>query len=87
MIIPIEEELRIRSTEHCWQLEKAIIRKGKRDWAPFKYYKSLPDAIGSACRREIRLDSATSLKEAIQSIDRIVTRYNRLLDDSLRCAA
>ncbi len=83
MIIPISEELRIRGTEQCWQLEKAIIRKGKRDWAAFMYFQELGKAVSEACRREIRLHSATTLTDAIKAIDQIATRYNKLLDDAL----
>ena len=83
MIIPISEELRIRGTEQCWQLEKAIVRKGKRDWAAFKYFQELGKAVSEACRREIRLHSATTLTDAIKAIDQIATRYNKLLDDAL----
>ena len=82
MIITIDKDIRIRGTEHCWQLEKAIIRKGKRDWAPFKYFKSLSDAVGEACRHEIRLDPANSLNEGLQAIDKITARYSKLLDDA-----
>ena len=83
MIIPISEELRIRGTEQCWQLEKAIIRKGKRDWAAFKYFSDLGKAVSEACRREIRLHPAETLTDAIKAIDKIATRYNKLLDDAL----
>ena len=83
MIIPLSKEYRIRGTEHCWQLEKSIIRKGKRDWAPFKYFKSLSDAVGEACKHEIRLHPANSLNDALQAIDTIAARYNKLLDDAL----
>ena len=83
MIIPIDKEIRIRGTAECWQLEKSIIRKGMRDWAPFKYFKSLSDAVGEACGREIRLHPANSLNEGLQAIDKIAARYNKLLEDAL----
>ena len=83
MIIPLSKEYRIRGTEHCWQLEKSIIRKGKRDWAAFKYLKSLSHAVGEACEREIRLHPANSLNEGLQAIDKIAARYSKLLDDAL----
>ncbi len=83
MIIPIDKELRIRGTEHSWQLEKAIIRKGKRDWAAFKYFSELGQAVSEACRREIRLHPANSLNDALQAIDKIAARYSKLLDDAL----
>ncbi len=87
MIISLSKDLRVRGTEHCWQLEKAVIRKGQRDWAAFKYFSSLGKAVSEACRREIRLHPASSLVEALQAVDKIAARYNKLLDDAIREAA
>ncbi len=83
MIIPINEEIRIRGTAECWQLEKAVKRKGEREWKAFKYFNSLSGAVGEACGREIRLHPATGLTDAIKAVDQIAARYNRLLDDAL----
>jgi len=83
MIITLSKEYRIRGTEQCWQLDKAVVRKGKRDWAAFKYFPDLGKAVSEACEREIRLDPATGLNEALQAIDKIAARYNKLLDDAL----
>ncbi len=83
MIIPLNEKYRVKRTENCWQLEKSVIRKGRREWAAFKYFSGLGKAVSAACEREIRLDSAGSLKEALQAIDTIAARYNKLLDDAL----
>ena len=83
MIIPINDNLRIRGVEHCWQLEKARMRNGECEWTPFKYFSSIRSAVGEACRREIRLHPAATLTEAIEAVDEIAARYNKLLDDAL----
>ena len=87
MIIPLSKEFRIRGTEQCWQLERAVVRKGKPDWAAFKYFSSLGKAVSEACRREIRVHPASSLTDALEAVDKIADRYNKLLDDALREAA
>ena len=83
MIIPINDSLRIRGVERCWQLEKARTRNGGYEWAPFKYFSSLGAAVGEACRREIRLHPAVSLAEAIQAADEIAGNYSRIFDEAL----
>ena len=83
MIIPISEELRIRGTERAWQLEKRRIRQNKHEWEAFKYFQSAGAAVSEACRRDIRLHPATTLTEAIEAVDLIAARYNKLLDDAL----
>ena len=83
MIIPINDNLRIRGVERCWQLEKARKRKGTTEWTAFKYFNSDGEAVGEACRREIRLHPAATLTEAIEAVDEIAARYNELLDAAL----
>ena len=83
MIIPLSDEYRIRGTKHCWQLEKAVKRKGQPEWQPRSYHRTFGDAVGAACRREIRLHPARTLTDALQAVDKIATRYNQLLDDAL----
>ena len=83
MIISISKKIRIRGTAHCWQLETAVTRKDAQEWRPFKYFKSLSEAVGEACRREIRLHPAIGLADALEAVDQIVARYSILLDDAL----
>ncbi len=83
MIIPLSKELRIRGTAECWQLEKAVKRKGQTEWQAFKYFSGLGQAVSEACQREIRLHSAASLKDSLEAIDTIAARYSELLDDAL----
>ena len=83
MIIPISKTIRIRGTADCWQLEKAVTRKGAQEWQGFKYYRSVAEAVGEACRREIRLHPARGLADAITAVEQIAARYNNLLDHAL----
>ena len=83
MVIPLSKDYRIRGADQCWQLERSVIRKGKQDWAAFAYFSELAQAVSAAYRREIRLHPAATLTDAIEAIDRIAARYNKLLDDAL----
>ena len=83
MIIPLSKEYRVRGTEHCWQLEKRRVRKDKHEWQAFKYFQTFGEAVGAACGREVRLHPASSLADALQAVDKIAARYNKLLDESL----
>ena len=47
-----------------------------------KYFSELGQAVSAAYEREIRLDSASTLNDAIEAIDKIAARYNKLLDDA-----
>ena len=87
MIIPINGDLRIRGTTDCWQLERSRLVKGRTRWTPFKYFSDLGQAVSAAGQREVRLHPANCLSDALQAIDEIAARYNKLLDDALREAA
>ncbi len=84
MIISLSKEYRVRGTEHCWQLEKRRVRKDKHEWQAYKYFQTLGEAVGAACRREVRLHPADSLAEALQAVDKITDRYNEVLDAAIR---
>ena len=83
MNIQLTEELRIRGTADCWQLEKAAKRKDQIEWRPFKYYRTIAGAVGEACQRTIRLHPATSLSEALRAVDEITEKYAKILDKAL----
>ena len=83
MIIPLSDEIRIRGTGECWQLERSKAVKGQVKWAPCKYFSDLGQAVSAAVRREIRLHPANTLAEAIEAVDQIAARYSKLLDDAL----
>ncbi len=83
MIIPLSKKFRIRGTADCWQLERSRLVKGQTRWTPFKYFSDLGQAVSAAGQRDIRLHPANSLNDALQAIDEIAARYNKLLDDAL----
>ena len=83
MIIQLSDEIRVRGTKRSWQLEKRRKRKNSYDWMAEKYFQTLGEALGAACRQEIRLHPAKGMVEALKAIDQITTRYNKLLDDAL----
>ena len=83
MIIPLSDDRRIVGTEHCWELQRRHFVKGQERWRPYKYFHELGSAVQEAAHAEIRLDPAASLSEALETIDRVVRRYEDLLDNAL----
>ncbi len=83
MIITLSKKVRIRGTADCWQLERSRLVKGQTRWTPFKYFSELGQAVSAAARREIRVHPANTLAKAIEAVDQIAARYNKLLDDAL----
>ncbi len=80
MIIQISKELRIRGTKYCWQLEALRQYKGKDEWRAFKWHSTIDSALREAAQREIRLNSATDLTDAIEAVEQIGAKYARIFD-------
>lgn len=83
MIIPIDENQRIKSNEYSWNLEVRHVPKEEDKepyWRTIKYYTTLARAMQEACAREIRLNEATGLTEAFAAATRITDKYSRIFD-------
>ena len=81
MIIELSDKLRIRGTEHCWQLEMLKKAKGKATWRPFKYFPTLTTALHEAAQRELRLFSTNSLSEALAACREVTDKYAKVFDE------
>ena len=77
MIIHLSDKLRIRGTEHCWQLEKL---KGDDEWRAFKYFTTVDSALHEAAQRELRLSSTTGLSEALAACEAVTAKYAEIFD-------
>lgn len=82
MIITIDSDTQIRGTAFCWQIEKKRKRKGADDWCALSYHSTFGDALGAACRREIRLAPTSTLSEAIEAANQVAAKFGRLLDEA-----
>ena len=81
MVIPLSKDYRIRGTKYCWQLEALRQYKGKDEWRAFKWHSTIDSALREAAQREIRLNAATDLTDAIEAVVRIGAKYARIFDD------
>ncbi len=80
MIIPIDERLRLRGTEHCWQLEKLKVVKGQREWRAIKFFTSMDNALQAAAQRDLRLFPSNTLSEALAACRAVTSKYAQIFD-------
>jgi len=80
MIIDLSNGVRINGTSSCWQLERESVTKGKACWKPYAYCVDFKAAIRRAYRDEIRTAPAHGLAEALEAAERILARYQTILD-------
>ena len=83
MIIQIDESIRIKGTENCYQLERKRKRKNNYAWEPYKYFQKFRDALGEACDREFRTHPANGIAEVLEAATGLSQKYGDLLDSAL----
>jgi len=81
MIIPIDETIRIKGVERCWQLQKLKTVKGELKWKPYKYFNTVALALREAAQREIRIFPTEGLAEAIEACNLVTLKYAKIFDD------
>lgn len=81
MIVPIHDDLRIRSTELNWELQRPRVRNSESSWESFSYFPTFCLALEAAVQRDIRRHPAQSLAEAIEAVDGILQAYADLIPD------
>ena len=81
MIIDLDTNHRIKSTEMCWQIETPKTVKGKTRWHPFLYYPTMESALRGAAQRELRLDPAHGVHEALDAVNRLTLKYAQIFDN------
>lgn len=79
MIVQIDPKPRIAGTERAWELQRLRHRNGDEKWEPYKWFVSFGSALEEAVHREIRVHPATSLSEAINAVNGLVQKYERLI--------
>jgi hypothetical protein len=86
MIISIDHHLRLRGTDHCWQLEKLKVVNCQNEWRAFKYFTTVDSALHEAAQRELRLFPSNTLPEAFAACRTVTDKYARIFDDVGRLA-
>ncbi len=87
MIIPLTDDRRIVGTEHCWELQRRQIVNGDERWRVYKYFHKVSSAVHEAAHAEIRSDPAANLSEALKAVERVVRKYELLIDDAVEQVA
>ena len=78
MIIPLDDGLRIRGTEICWQLERL---KGQNEWRAFKYFTTVDRALHEAAQRDLRLFPTNGVSEAVAACGAVTSKYSKIFDE------
>ncbi len=79
MVIQLDSNTRIVGTERTWELQHPRNRQGVEVWVPYKWFNSFGSALGAAVHHEIRIHPANGLSEAINAVNGLVQKYEKLI--------
>jgi len=81
MIIPIDEDWRIKSDLCCWHIQRyrGLDKKDKPVWKSEKYLNTLPRALKELANLKIRLHNSKTLEDGVKFINSIEKDFQALL--------
>ena len=83
MILPIDENYRIFSDEHSWQIQKSRLRtKGGeqiKTWESIKWLTSFESAFNTLADHMVRTSDAQTLGEALKVVENVSTKLSQAL--------
>jgi len=85
MILPIDDNWRIKSDSYCWHIQKyqGIPDKGKfkgiPQWKSLRYYQSLAKAVHGLAELELMTGDTKTLAEALDAVRDVSERLSRAL--------
>ena len=85
MILPIDENWRIKSDSYCWHVQKYMgiptsgVMHGKEHWKSIIYYQSLGKAVHGLAELEVMTGDTTTLADALDAVRDVSERLSMAL--------
>jgi len=61
MILPIDDEYRIKGDKHSWAIQKGRIKKGEITWESVSWFNSLESTVNHLGQLMVRTSNAQTL--------------------------
>ena len=79
MIIPIDDEYRIKGDKHSWAIQKGRMREGEITWESVSWFTSLESTVNHLGQLMVRTSDAQTLADALISVEEIATKLTHAL--------
>jgi len=79
MILPIDDEYRIKGDKHSWAIQKGRIKKGEITWESVSWFTSLESTVNHLGQLMVRTSDAQTLGDALIAVDKIATKLSQAL--------
>ena len=88
MILPVNEQYRIKGDQHSWAIERVRKRKknGKvvHEWQSFQWYTSFEQAVNGLGELMVRTSDAETLADALREVEKVYTTLSQALTPKFR---
>jgi len=79
VILPIDDEYRIKGDKHSWAIQKGRMREGEITWESVSWFTSLESTVNHLGDHMVRTSDAQTLGEALIAVEKVTTLLTHAL--------
>jgi len=79
MIVPIDDEYRIKGDKYSWAIQKGRMKQGKINWESVSWFNSLESTVNHLGNLMVRTSDAQTLGDALIAVEEIATKLSQAL--------
>ncbi len=79
MILPIDDEYRIKGDKYSWAIQKGRMKQGEITWESVSWFTSLESTVNHLGNLMVRTSDAQTLGEALIAVEEIATKLSQAL--------
>ena len=84
MILPIDDEYRIKGDKHSWAIQKSRIKKGEITWESVSWFTSPESTVNHLGDLMVRTSNAQTLADALKEIEKVTTLLTHALSPKFK---
>ena len=79
MILPIDDEYRIKGDKHSWSIQKGRMKEGEITWESVSWFTSFESTVNHLGQLMVRTSDTKTLGDALKEIEKIATKLSQAL--------
>ena len=84
MILPIDDEYRIKGDKHSWAIQKAKMKESEIAWESISWFTSLESTVNHLGQLMVRTSDAQTLADALKEIEKVTTLLTHALSPKFK---
>jgi len=79
MILPVDDEYRIKGDKYSWAIQKGRMKQGGITWESVSWFNSLESTVNHLGNLMVRTSDTETLREALIVVEQIATKLSQAL--------